>query len=112
MNSLQGMTAIVAGAGLGIGRACATALRREGADVVVAARDADRLEAMAFEMVASGPSGSPVGPIAFDFTALTSCRSLVEKTLDRLCRIDTLVNVATAGGETNSVAEGEWESWR
>jgi NAD(P)-dependent dehydrogenase (short-subunit alcohol dehydrogenase family) len=116
MTSLDGKVAIVAGAGPGIGRACATALQREGADVVVAARDAERLEAMAFEMTASGPSGpgpgSHVLPIAFDFADLDSCRALVDDTMNRLGRVDILVNVATAGGETGAVAEGEWGSWR
>jgi NAD(P)-dependent dehydrogenase (short-subunit alcohol dehydrogenase family) len=116
MTSLDGKVAIVAGAGPGIGLACATALRREGAHVVVAARDAERLEAMAFEMTAVGPSGPGPGthvlPIAFDFADLDSCRALVDTTMDRLGRVDILVNVATAGGETGAVAEGEWESWR
>ncbi len=59
MTSLHGMTAIVAGAGPGIGRACAAALRQEGADVVVAARDAARLEAMASEMLAAFRARDP-----------------------------------------------------
>jgi NAD(P)-dependent dehydrogenase (short-subunit alcohol dehydrogenase family) len=112
MTSLQGMTAIVAGAGPGIGRACAAALRREGADVVVAARDAARLQAMASEMPATVPPGPRLLPIAFDFADLASCQVLLEQTLDRFGRIDVLVNVATAGGETSAVAEGEWQSWR
>lgn len=112
MTSLDGQVAIVAGAGPGIGRACATALGREGADVVVAARDSDRLEAMAFEMIAAGPSGLQLLPITFDFADLDSCQAVVDQTLARLGRIDILVNVATAGGETAAVSEGEWESWR
>ena len=38
--------------------------------------------------------------MTFDFADLASCRTLVDETLDRLGRIDILVNVATAGGET------------
>jgi NAD(P)-dependent dehydrogenase (short-subunit alcohol dehydrogenase family) len=79
---------------------------------VVAAREDERLEAMASEMVAADPSGIPVLPIAFDFADLASCQALVDQTLARLGRIDMLVNVATAGGETAAVAEGEWDSWR
>jgi NAD(P)-dependent dehydrogenase (short-subunit alcohol dehydrogenase family) len=112
MHSLQGMTAVVAGAAPGIGRACATALRREGADVVVAARDGDRLDAMTSEIVAAAPSGCQLLPITFDFADLDSCQELADQTLDRFGRIDILVNVATAGGETTAIAEGEWESWR
>ncbi len=51
-------------------------------------------------------------PIAFDFADLASCQALTEQTLDRFGRIDVLVNVATAGGETSAIAEGEWQSWR
>jgi NAD(P)-dependent dehydrogenase (short-subunit alcohol dehydrogenase family) len=114
MNSLQGMTAIVAGAGPGIGRACATALRLEGADVVLAARDVARLDAMASDMLAAAPSSpSPqLLPITFDFADLDSCQALADQTLDRFGRIDILVNVATAGGETTAIAGGEWGSWR
>ena len=37
---------------------------------------------------------------------------MADQTLDRFGRIDILVNVATAGGETTAIADGEWESWR
>ncbi len=65
--SLDGLTAIVAGAGPGIGSACAAALRREGADVVIAARDADRLAVMAARIGGGPPGGRRVVPVTFDF---------------------------------------------
>ncbi len=114
-HSLDGMTAIVAGAGPGIGRACAEAFLREGADVVVAARDEARLDALALAITGTseaGRSGPRVVPMAFDLADLASCQVLVDQTLDRLGRVDILVNVATAGGEYDPMDEGEWDSWR
>ncbi len=119
MTSLDGLTAIVAGAGPGIGRACAAALRREGADVVLGARNAARLEALAADVADvadvadhARPSEAQVLPIAFELSDPASCRALVDETLARLGRLDVLVNVATAGGDYNTMAEGEWKSWR
>ena len=114
---LDGLTAVVAGAGPGIGKACAVALRQAGADVVVAARDATRLDALAAEVGAGAPDSGPgpqVVPLTFDFGDLLSCRTLIDRTLDRLGRLDMLVNVATTGGEHTLIDEdeGEWESWR
>jgi NAD(P)-dependent dehydrogenase (short-subunit alcohol dehydrogenase family) len=110
--SLDALTAIVAGAGPGIGGACAAALRREGADVVIAARDADRLGAMAARIGAGPQRGPRVVPLTFDFADPASCQALVDQTLAHFGRIDILVNVATAGGEHAPIDEGGWESWR
>ncbi len=110
---LDGLTAVVAGAGPGIGKACAVALRQAGADVVVAARNAARLDALAAAVGAGAPDTGPrVVPLTFDFADLPTCQALVDRTLDRLGRLDILVNVATAGGEYTPMDEGEWESWR
>ncbi len=114
MTSLDGLVAIVAGAGPGIGRASAVALRREGADVVVAARDAGRLGTLASDIAGQDQAGPQVLAVTFDLADLNSCRALVDETLAALGRIDILVNVATAGGDYTPIGDdgGEWESWR
>jgi NAD(P)-dependent dehydrogenase (short-subunit alcohol dehydrogenase family) len=108
--ALQGMTAVVAGTGPGIGAASARALRRAGADVVVAARDRVRLESLAAE-IADGPGGR-VEPLVADLGDLGSCRALVDQTVSRLGRLDVLVNVATDGGAHATIDEADWASWR
>ena len=50
---LQGKHAIVTGGSLGIGKAIARELAREGVDVAIVARTKERLEATAGELAAS-----------------------------------------------------------
>jgi len=52
--SLQGTRAVVTGAGKGIGRGIALCLAEAGADVVVAARSVDQIDAVAAEIAALG----------------------------------------------------------
>jgi len=56
--SLSGKTAMVVGAGQGIGRACALALASAGADVAVVDRETDRAHAVATEIQSRGPRAS------------------------------------------------------
>jgi NAD(P)-dependent dehydrogenase (short-subunit alcohol dehydrogenase family) len=107
---LDGRTAVVAGAGPGIGRACAVALGRAGADVVIAARAGERLAGLAAEV--AGQTGGSVTPVVADLARLESCRFLVEQAIERHGRIDVLVNVATAGGGWQPLDQPDWDSWR
>src|SRR5205823_12320881 len=63
---LRGKHAIVTGGSLGIGKAIARELAREGADVAIVARTKDRLEAAAEEL--SGETGRRIIPLAADVT--------------------------------------------
>ncbi len=110
MTRLDGMVALVCGAGPGIGRACAGALGAAGADLALAARDRDRLVALAGEVAAE--TGRTVVPHQVDVADAASCRTLIDVVVGRFGRLDVLVNVATAGGEHQLVEEADWESWR
>lgn len=90
---VDGKVALVTGAGRGIGRASALALAEGGADVVLAARTADQLEAVAEQARAFGVRAEPV---AFDVMELDRLGELVAVATDRLGGLDLLVN--NAGG--------------
>ena len=95
---LHGKVAIVTGGSEGIGKAAAASMAAEGADVVIAARRADVLEAAAAEIRAV--SEHRVVAIPTDVMDPDQVRALIDRTMDEFGRIDILVNNAgtSAGG--------------
>ncbi|HZL04886.1 MAG TPA: SDR family oxidoreductase [Coriobacteriia bacterium] len=87
---INGAVCIVTGASSGIGAATARLLRGMGARVVLAARRAERLEALAAEL-----PGSLALPI--DVTIPGQVERLVTQTVDAHGRVDVLVNNAGQG---------------
>ena len=96
---LDGRTAIVTGASSGLGDRFARVLHAAGANVVVAARRADRLDELAAEL------GDRVLAVAADVTDQDSTQALVDVALERFGAIDVLVN--NAGYGTPMPAESE-----
>ena len=88
---LDGKVVIVSGVGPGLGQANARALAREGATVVLAARNADYLASVASEIVDAGGRALAVPTNLVDGEQV---EALVEKTVDAYGRIDGLVNNA------------------
>lgn len=91
---LAGRVALITGASGGIGAATAHELARQGASVVLAARRADLLEALALEL---GAAGVEALAVPTDLTDVTQITRLVERALERFGRIDILVNNAGIG---------------
>ncbi|MPZ63559.1 MAG: glucose 1-dehydrogenase [Propionibacteriales bacterium] len=87
--TLVGKTAIVTGAGRGLGRAMAVALAEAGADVSLAARSKDQLEAVTAEIDQRGRRALSVPT---DVTDATAVQNLVDTTVAQLGRLDILVN--------------------
>ena len=94
---LDGRVAIVTGASSGLGARFAQVLAGAGADVVVAARRADRVETLAKEL-----DGVPV---TCDVVDPDDRERLLARTLDRFGGVDILVNNAGVG--TPQSAESE-----
>lgn len=103
----DGRTAIVTGAAMGIGAACARALAERGARVVIADIDADAGAAMAQALVDAGLTAMFVRT---DVTAMAEMEAMAAAAVDRFGGIDVLVNNAAQaiGGVVDEIDEATW----
>ena len=95
---MAGRTVLVTGGTSGIGRATALGLAAMGAHLAITGRDRGRTEDAAREIRAAG--GGQVDVFVADLSAQSQVRRLAEEVLQRLPRIDVLVN--NAGGFWNT----------
>ncbi|MGE5704676.1 MAG: SDR family NAD(P)-dependent oxidoreductase [Clostridia bacterium] len=105
---LTGKTAIVTGAGKGIGRALAVGLAEAGAQVAVVARTKGDLNELVAEIEAIGGKALP---IVADLTESGCPEQIVEETLRELGALHILVNNAGRNIRTKAldVTEEEWD---
>ena len=109
---LKDRTAIVTGAGGGMGLGISKCLTREGAAIVATDIDGDRAQATADQLESEGATAVA---IAADITDESACQALVAQAIERCGTIDILVNNAGHFGTivgapfTNFTGE-EWDS--
>jgi NADP-dependent 3-hydroxy acid dehydrogenase YdfG len=108
--SIDGQAAIVTGASAGIGEATAHALAREGADVALAARRRERLEALADTLATEYDAEAVVVPT--DVRDEDDVDALVETAVDAFGGLDVLVNNAglARGGSIEDMTTEEYRT--
>jgi NAD(P)-dependent dehydrogenase (short-subunit alcohol dehydrogenase family) len=106
--SLEGRVAVVTGASSGLGVAFAQGLAEAGADIVLGARRADRLEGTRRLVEDSGRRAIAV---ATDVARQPDCQALVDAAMAEFGRVDVLVNNAGIGTAVPATREtvGQFE---
>lgn len=106
---LDGKTVLVTGVGVGLGRECAAASLRQGANVVLAARRPDELAAAAAEL---DPAGKHSAFLPTDITDPESCEALVGLARDRFGSVDALIQVAAFEHAWGGLYDLRLDDWR
>src|SRR5947208_2727621 len=88
MHPLHGKVALITGGSSGIGRAVALRFAEHGVKVALAARSAEKLDAVAREVQAK--AGTALA-LPTDVTDPEQCRQAVEKTVAQFGQLDLLV---------------------
>ncbi|MDB5348796.1 MAG: short-chain alcohol dehydrogenase [Planctomycetota bacterium] len=107
--SRLGKTAIVTGAGSGIGRATALALLAEGYAVVLAGR---RPEALSETKALAATAGDRALPVPTDVTDAESVRLLFQTTRQAFGRLDLLFNNAGRSAPAVPIEDLSVQDWR
>jgi NAD(P)-dependent dehydrogenase (short-subunit alcohol dehydrogenase family) len=105
----NGKTALVTGAGSGIGKATAHALLREGYSVVLAGRRSETLDQAVAE---AGPHGQRALAVVADVSDVLSVRQLFARTKESFGRLDLLFNNAGTSAPPIPLEELTAEQWR
>lgn len=103
-----GKVAIVTGAGTGIGKATASRLAKEGADITAVGRRVEKVEETIKEIKIFGGKGVAIGG---DIGKKADVENIVKRTLNEFGRIDILVNNAAVEGKSSNLLQMTDEHW-
>ena len=101
-------TAIITGAGTGIGKAAALAFMRDGWHVVLAGRRIERL----LETKSEAPAGAEALVVPTDVANPEDVKNLFRKTWETFHRLDVLFNNAGTGAPPVPLEDVSYEQWK
>jgi NAD(P)-dependent dehydrogenase (short-subunit alcohol dehydrogenase family) len=107
--SLAGKSAIVTGASRGLGISFARGLAKAGCNLVITARDLERLQRVAQDLEQFGRA---VLPVKADATKVKDAEAVVDRAMEKFGRLDILVNNAgiSAVAEAETMSPVQWQS--
>ncbi|NQX99142.1 MAG: SDR family oxidoreductase [Flavobacteriales bacterium] len=88
---MKNKVVIITGASSGIGKACAIAYANKGANIVIAARNVEKLNIVAEKIK---KIGAEVLSVRCDVSVKEDCKNLIEQTITKFGRVDVLINNA------------------
>jgi NAD(P)-dependent dehydrogenase (short-subunit alcohol dehydrogenase family) len=106
---LSGKTALVTGASRGLGISFARGLAKANCNLVIAARDLDRLTVVASDLE---QYGGRVVPMKADVAQIKEAEAMVQRSISEFGRLDILVNNAgiSAVAEAEDMTTTQWQS--
>src|ERR1041385_7068989 len=111
MGKLDGRSAIITGASQGLGKEIAAAYLREGANVVICARDRAILERTVGELAPLAGAGRQLIAHACDVSKPEEVADLVASAVLALPDLDILVNSVGIYGPKGVIENVEWTEW-
>jgi NAD(P)-dependent dehydrogenase (short-subunit alcohol dehydrogenase family) len=106
---VEGKTIAVSGVGPGLGSEIVAAALRDGANVVLGARNADRLDEVA---AALDPGGAHTLAQRLDICDADTCAEWFDAAAERFGSIDAVVNVAAIDYLPGGLLDSDLDSWR
>jgi NAD(P)-dependent dehydrogenase (short-subunit alcohol dehydrogenase family) len=108
MKKLENKTILITGGLSGIGKACAVAAAKEGANIVIADLKSDIMDKTMAEIRLDNPKAVFA---ECDVSVFTQVQSAIHKAVNTFGSLDVALNNAGIGGESNKVGDMSQEGW-